>query len=82
MNYGGSLQLANTNFSMSVSVAGTVVDSVSFTGAMPGGASLALSQSHINPTDNNTQTNWCTSTTAYGTAGNKGTPGAANADCP
>lgn len=82
VNYGSSLQLVNTNFSMSVSVAGTVVDSVSFTGSMPSAASLALSESHTDPTANDTQTNWCTSTTAYGTAGNKGTPGAANSDCP
>src|SRR5215831_680657 len=82
VNYGSSLQLVNSNFSMSVSVAGTVVDSVSFTGAMPSAASLALSASHTDPTANDTQSNWCTSTTAYGTAGNKGTPGAANADCP
>jgi len=81
VNYGSSLTLANTNFNLSLSVAGPSVDSVSFT-TMPDGASFALSASHADPTANDTVANWCTSTTAYGTAGNKGTPRAANADCP
>jgi hypothetical protein len=81
VNYGSSLTLANTNFSLSLSVAGSSVDSVGFT-TMPDGASFALSESHTDPTANDAVANWCTSTTAYGTAGNKGTPGAANADCP
>lgn len=81
VNYGSSLTLANTNFNLSLSVAGSSVDSVSFT-TMPDGASFALSESHADPTANDAVANWCTSTTAYGTAGNKGTPGAVNADCP
>jgi hypothetical protein len=80
VNYGSSLTLANTNFNLNLSVAGSSVDSVGFT-TMPDGASLALSESHTDPTANDAVANWCTSTTAYGTAGNKGTPGATNADC-
>jgi hypothetical protein len=81
VNYGSSLTLANTNIDLSLSVAGSNMDSVSFT-TMPDGASFALSASHADPTANDTVANWCTSTTVYGTAGNKGTPSAANADCP
>src|SRR5262245_41051907 len=49
VNYGSSLTLANTNFNLGLSVAGTSVDSVSFT-TMPDGASFALSGSHTDPT--------------------------------
>jgi hypothetical protein len=80
VNYGSALTLVNTNISLSLSVAGTAVDSVAFA-TMPAGASLALSQAHLNPTDNDNPANWCTSAAVYGTAGNKGTPQAAN-DCP
>jgi hypothetical protein len=81
VNYGSALVLTNTNFSLTLKAAATTVDAVALT-PMPSGASLALSQSKLTATDNDTQANWCISTTPYGTGSDKGTPGATNSDCP
>ena len=80
VNYGSALQLANTGFNMSITAAATLVDAVNL-GTMPPDVSLALKQSMLDATANDSLTNWCNSTTTYG-AGGKGTPGATNSDCP
>jgi len=79
VDYGAALQLVDSNFDLSLRAAGTLVDAVSFTTAMPDGSSRELKQANLTATDNDNEANWCTSTTAYGAGGN-GTPGAAN-DC-
>jgi len=81
INYGSALVLTNTNFSLTLKAATTIVDAVAFA-AMPSGASLTLKQSAFDPTANDSQSNWCTSMSAYGTGTDKGTPGATNSDCP
>ena len=46
------------------------------------GASMQLDPGSLNETDNDTGSNWCASTTAYGDGtGSLGTPGAANDTC-
>lgn len=81
VNYGSSLQLVNTNFGLALTVAAGLVDAVSFTTAMPSGASLNLKGTAMDAVSNDQETNWCTSTTTYGTDNNKGTPGSTS-DCP
>jgi hypothetical protein len=46
------------------------------------GAALSLDPDSLNATDNDAQLSWCDATTSFGTAGDLGTPGAANPDCP
>jgi hypothetical protein len=57
----------------------TVIDSVTWMGSIPG-ASWQLDPGAIDATANDNFTNWCLSTTAYG-SGDLGTPAAANLPC-
>ena len=79
VNYGSSLTLVDTGFDMNLMAAGTLVDAVSFSTAMPDGSSRELKAANLTATDNDNEANWCTATSNYGAGGN-GTPGAAN-DC-
>ncbi len=85
----GSWALSNSSDSIRLKNGTTVVDTVSYseTGSDPfpvaSGASiaLALAESDLGTGDNNVASNWCLSKNAWsGSAGDKGTPGAAN-DC-
>src|SRR5262249_37702322 len=80
VNYGSSLTLVDTGFDMNLMAAGTLVDAVSFSTAMPHGSSRELTSANLTATDTDTEANGCTAATSYGAGGN-GPPGAAN-DCP
>ncbi len=62
----------------------TIIDQVFYDGGPafpdPSGASMNLDPTTLNHVDNDTGTNWCVSTSAYG-AGDLGTPGSANDAC-
>ena len=45
------------------------------------GAALNLDPDSLNAVDNDSMASWCDATSDFGTAGDKGTPGAANPDC-
>jgi len=45
------------------------------------GAALSLDPDSKNAVDNDAEASWCDATTAFGTSGDLGTPGAANPDC-
>ncbi|MBN1773046.1 MAG: lamin tail domain-containing protein [Deltaproteobacteria bacterium] len=68
---------------LSVEFDGVVIDAVNYTiaGGWVAGDSLTLNPGHINAVDNDTAANWCAARASdtYGTSGNHGTPGAANA---
>lgn len=57
----------------------TLIDAVTWTGA-PTGAALQLDPDATDPIANDSESNFCPATLAYG-AGDLGTPGAANAAC-
>ncbi|HET9626096.1 MAG TPA: lamin tail domain-containing protein [Kofleriaceae bacterium] len=57
----------------------TVIDAVTWTAA-PHGAALQLDPDLVDPIANDSASNFCPATTAYG-AGDLGTPGAANPQC-
>jgi len=78
-----TLSLPNAGaLTLSVEFDGVVIDAVRYTiGAWTEGNSLSLNPAHIDAADNDVAGNWCPARAAdtYGTAGNHGTPGAANA---
>ena len=81
VNYGTALQLVDSNFDLSLRAATILIDAVSFpTTPATSGKSHELKQANLTATDNDSEANWCDASTAYGTEGNTGTPGAAN-DC-
>jgi hypothetical protein len=45
------------------------------------GAALSLDPDSLNSVDNDSMASWCDASTAFGTDGDLGTPGAANPDC-
>jgi hypothetical protein len=71
--------LSNSGGSLYVGVQGTVLDQISWTRSADG-ASTSLDPGHINPTANDDEAVWCSSTTAYGD-GDRGTPGEENDEC-
>ncbi len=68
---------------LSVEFDGVVIDAINYTipGTWTSGLSLTLNPGHIDAVDNDTAANWCPAraTDTYGSDGNHGTPGAANA---
>lgn len=78
-----TFSLANGGGTLYVGVDGTPLDAVTWTAATPG-ASRSLDPGHIDPTQNDTLTLWCDSTTTYGPGmpPDRGTPGAPNDPCP
>lgn len=83
-NYGSSYFLGNGADDILLDCSGTSIDVVAWDGGPnfpdPTGASMTLNPSNLNATDNDTGSNWCTATTAYG-LGDLGTPGTANDTC-
>jgi hypothetical protein len=75
--------LTNANSSLYIGVAGTPLDTVTWT-ATSAGKSHNLDPSHLDPTQNDDLDSWCDATIAYGTAvpPDLGTPGGANSPCP
>ncbi len=45
------------------------------------GKTMSLDPDSLNATDNDSMASWCDGSTSYGTAGDLGSPGAANPDC-
>jgi hypothetical protein len=87
--YGSSISLTNTSATLSISNYGTngsdgiVIFSVTYGGtgfSVPTGASLSLNPLHLNATDAQSGTWWCTATSTYNT-GDLGTPGTVNDRC-
>ena len=87
--YGSSITLTNTTAQLSISNYGTngtdgsLIFSVTYGGtgfAVPNGASLSLNPLHLNATDAQSGSNWCTAGSAYST-GDLGTPGKVNDSC-
>jgi hypothetical protein len=87
--YGSSITLTNTSALVSISNYGTdgtdgsLIFSVTYGGAgfsVPAGASLSLNPLHLNASDAQSGSNWCTAASSYST-GDLGTPGEANDSC-
>ena len=75
--------LSNEGEPLSLTCGGVLVDRVSWTANMVHeGVAMQLSADRLSATANDQAASWCSSTASYGTAGKKGTPGAANAVCP
>jgi len=72
--------LSNGGGSLSVGVAGHVLDQISWTNA-PGGASLQVDPDLIDDIANDDAASWCPGSRPYG-LGDKGTPGGENDPCP
>lgn len=80
VTYSTSLNLS-TGLKVYLADKTTLIDSAKWINTSTAGtATKELGTAHLNATDNDTVTNWCNATTAYGTAGLTGTPKAAN-DC-
>ncbi len=85
--YGDDIKLANVSGGLAlhnaVSFGSTLQDTMSWDASLlpVDGKSWSLDPGHANATDNDNSDFWCNGTTAYG-AGDFGTPGAQNADCP
>lgn len=80
-NYGNDISLGNSTDGIIIECSGTTIDEVIWdNGATfpdPNGASMELSITTLNATDNDTGTNWGTAITDIGN-GDLGTPGGAN----
>ncbi len=76
--------LAQSNGSISVLEPDgvTVIDAITWTTGIADGPSKQLDPDQATSTGNDTPANFCNGTTAYGTAGNLGTPKAPNLQCP
>lgn len=80
--YGDAIQLSNSSDVVRISVAGTVLDEMTYTVAYPNlvGASMALSLATPSAAANDSVANWCTSAKRFG-KGDLGSPGSANIGC-
>jgi len=80
-NYANDISLGNTTDGLIIECGGLVIDEVTWddgsTFPDPSGASMELSTTAFNSTDNDLGTNWGTAITPFGD-GDLGTPGAAN----
>lgn len=74
-----TLSLVNGGGTVVVSVAGTVLDQVTYAAATTG-KTWSLEPTKLDPTANDDTANWCLGVAMYG-AGGDGTPGAANPSC-
>jgi hypothetical protein len=72
--------LVNSNGSLFLGYASQVLDQITWTSSYDG-ASTGLDPTLLTPTDNDNPANWCEAVDTYGTAGNLGTPKAANPSC-
>jgi hypothetical protein len=74
--------LSNEGEALSITCGDTVIDAVAYTASeVAEGVALQLSSSKLDAVANDTAANWCKATASFGTAGKKGTPGAANKAC-
>jgi hypothetical protein len=80
-----SIVLGNSTDELYLASGGQVLDAVIWNNGMtfpdPDGASMSLDPDFMNTTDNDAGENWCTAVDQYG-AGDLGTPGSANPQCP
>jgi hypothetical protein len=78
-----SLSMVVSGDTLDISFGGTTFDTVTYDNTFPApyGASISLSPSNLDATDNDTAGNWCSAETTYGD-GDYGTPGIANDSCP
>ena len=65
---------------ITISSSTTTIDSVTITSAYPDGVGASLSLDTLSASANDQASNWCESTTGYG-SGESGTPGVANDSC-
>ena len=83
--YGSGMVLGNSDDEIILETPGAVIiDQVNYDGATfpdPTGASMNLDLSKYDAMDNDSAANWCDSTIAFG-AGDSGTPGSVNENCP
>ena len=66
---------------ISLSVSGTLIDSVTYTASYPAGVGASLTLNVLNASANDSVSNWCEGSSSYG-SGESGTPGAVNDNCP
>ncbi len=71
-------------WTLSLSAAGSLIDAVAmdWSWSTEWGASYNLDPAHVDVDDNDLSTSWCAATSSYGDRELRGTPGAANDDCP
>ncbi|RME22069.1 MAG: hypothetical protein D6798_16665, partial [Deltaproteobacteria bacterium] len=71
-------------WTLAISAAGSMIDRVPMdaTWSFDWGASTNLDPAHVDVDDNDLSTNWCVATSTFGHWEQRGTPGAANDDCP
>jgi hypothetical protein len=80
VNFTFTFDLVNSNAGLFVGADDASLDAVTWTSSGTG-AATSLDPNSRNPTANDDPLNWCPATAAYG-AGDLGTPGAANPNCP
>ncbi len=73
--------LVNSGSNVFFKTGDTVIDAIAYKGATSG-VSLQLDPKKLDTTLNDDAAAYCFGTAAYGTSGNKGTPGAPNLACP
>ena len=82
--YGGAINLSNSDDELYVICAGLTVDAVEYDDGLdfpdPAGASMSLDPGSLSAGANDDGGNWCEASSSYGD-GDQGTPGAANDDC-
>lgn len=77
-----SITLTNSGARVGLVARSADIDAVDYTGfVVPDGASLNLDPRAHDATANDAAASWCAATSVYG-AGDRGTPGASNDDCP
>lgn len=77
-----SFTLTNSGATVALKAPSVTIDAVDYTGfTVPDGASLSLDPAAHDPASNDSASSWCAASSVYG-AGDRGTPGAANDDCP
>ncbi len=78
----GSIALANAGDMLTLQCGDATIDHIAFTNEqIVAGVSLQLSADALDAEANDLPSSWCLATSAYGTAGKKGTPQAANDIC-
>ena len=82
--YGGAVDLSNSDDELYLSCAGLTVDAVEYDDGLdfpdPAGASMNLDPAYLDAGDNDDGGHWCEASSSFGD-GDQGTPGAANDDC-
>jgi hypothetical protein len=75
--------LSNSGEPLSLTCGDVLVDAIAWTANMvQQGVAIQLSTTRLDATANDDPAAWCDATATYGTGGQKGTPGAANGECP